>query len=188
MTEDKAKYFESSVKREQGKLLGFIRKSVPSTEEAEDILQDVWFQFYHSIESVEILEKTTAWLFKVAKNRIIDFYRKSKNRQTVNSFFKENSEEMRSMNLEEIIPDLASLPDSVYWQNRFWEELEEALEDLPASQREVFEMHEFSGMDFKEMSRRTGESINTLLSRKRYAILFLRKRLRELYEEIENYV
>ena len=189
MTAATSKQIEAAIEKERGKLFGFIRRNVPTKEEAEDIFQDVLFQFASAFESIEFMDRISAWLMRVAKNRIIDSRRKKRPsafRDVKLRITGDNSDD--SLSLEEMIPDLGGLPDEVYWQNQFWDEIEDALDELPDEQREVFEMNEFEGLSFKEIVGITGEPMNTLLSRKRYAVLFLRKRLKNFYEELKDNV
>ena len=176
---------EKTVKKERRRQLSFIRKYVPTKEDAEDILQDVLFSLVSGYEEIEFVERISAWLMKVAKNKIIDSYRKKK----MNVFSDEIvlNEKMDSddvLSLEDILPDFSRLPDEIYWQNLFWEVIEESLDELPAEQREVFVMNEFDGMSFKRIAEIKNEPVNTLLSRKRYAVLYLRKKLKYLYKEL----
>ncbi len=189
MTAATSKQLEATIEKERGKLFGFIRRSVPTKEEAEDILQDVLFQFANAFESIEFMDRISAWLMRVAKNRIIDSRRKKRPQAFRDVKVRIPGDETGdALNLEEMIPDLSGLPDEVYWRNQFWDEVEDALDELPDEQREVFEMNEFEGLSFKEIVEITGEPLNTLLSRKRYAVLLLRKRLRKLYEELKGNV
>ena len=172
-----------TVERERGRLFNFIRRRVKSTLDAEDILQDVFYQFVRVSEEVNAIEKASSWLFQVARNRITDLYRKKKS----TSFSQLNivsEDEEQSLNFEDYIPDLADLPDAVLTREMVWEVLEEGLSELPAEQREAFTMHEFDDLSFNEMAEITGEQVNTLISRKRYAIVHLRKKMHELYTEI----
>lgn len=189
MTAAASNQIDATIKKERGRLFNFIRRNVPTREEAEDILQDVLFQFASAFESIEFMDRVSAWLMRVAKNRIIDSQRKKKPlpfRDVKVKFPKDESG--NPLSLEEIVPDLSSLPDEVYWQNQVWDEIEDALDVMPDEQREVFEMTEFEGLSFKEIAEIKSEPINTLLSRKRYAVLFLRKRLKHLYKELKNNV
>ena len=189
MTAAASRQIEATIDKEKGKLLGFIRRNVPNRDEAEDILQDVLLQFASSFESIEFIDRVSAWLMRVAKNRIIDSRRKKKPAAFSDVKLRSKGDESGdALSLEEMIPDLGGLPDEVYWQNEFWDEIEDALDELPNEQREVFEMNEFEGMSFKEIAEMKGEPINTLISRKRYAVLFLRKRLKILYEELKENV
>ncbi len=149
--------------------------------DAEDILQDVFYQLVSSFSVTEPVERLTSWLFTVAKNKIIDWYRKRRPQS-----LPVDAEVDGPLNLEEILFDPAQNPDEIYARSLFWTELADALDDLPESQREVFVLHELEGKSFKEIAETTGEPINTLLSRKRYAVIFLRDRLRDLYDELQN--
>jgi RNA polymerase sigma factor (sigma-70 family) len=170
-----------TVKSERGRLLDFIRRRVSTEEDAEDILQDVLFQLAANYSVTDPIERITAWLFTVARNKIIDWYRKKKPLP-----LPRDSEEELPVNLEQILFDPTQDPDKVYARSLVWTELADALDDLPEEQRRVFIMHELEGKSFREIAAMTGEPINTLLSRKRYAVLLLRERLQELYEEFEN--
>ncbi|HKB84947.1 MAG TPA: sigma-70 family RNA polymerase sigma factor [Ignavibacteriaceae bacterium] len=183
MTKEAA--LDKVVKQEKGKLLSFIRRRVATKEDAEDILQDVLYSLVSGFEEIEFVERISAWLIKVAKNRIIDSYRKKKTAGFSDEIFiNEGSDSDEVVSLSDIMPDFSNLPDEIYWQNLFWEEIEAALEELPPEQKDVFVMNEFEGMSFKEISGIKGETVNTLLSRKRYAVLYLRKKLKNLYKEL----
>ncbi len=173
---------EKTVQTERPRLFDFIRSRIRDERDAEDILQDVFYQLVTSYSVTEPIENITAWLFTVARNKIIDWYRKRRNV----TFTDQQIEGEGTLNLEEILFDPLDRPDRAYWRSTVWSELAEALDDLPREQREVFVWHELEGRSFKEMAEMTGEPINTLLSRKRYAVLALRERLQELYDEIEN--
>ena len=173
---------EKTVQTERKRLFDFIRRRVRTEEDAEDILQDVFYQLVASYSVTEPIEKLTSWLFTVARNKIIDWYRKKKTA----SLPADEKDPGTPLNLEEILYDPEQNPDDLYLRSMVWRELADALEELPEEQREVFVMHELEGKSFKEMAEMSGESINTLLSRKRYAVLFLRGRLRELYDEFQN--
>jgi RNA polymerase sigma factor (sigma-70 family) len=176
---------ENTVKKERGRLLRFIRRYVPTKEDAEDILQEVLFSFVRGYEEIEFVERISAWLMKVAKNKIIDSYRKKKPETFSDEIVLNNkSDSDEFLSVSDILPDFSQLPDELYWQNLFREEIELALDELPGEQRDVFIMNEFEGMSFKEISMITNEPVNTLLSRKRYAVLYLRKKLKNLYKEL----
>jgi RNA polymerase sigma factor (sigma-70 family) len=187
MTKAQLESIEDTVKKERRRLFNFIRQRVPDKEDAEDILQDVFFQFITAYKQIESLEKTTSWLFRVARNKIIDKYRKKKPESFSNymSATMGNSEDGPIM-LEDILPDLSNGTDEVYARSMIMTAIEEALEELPLEQKQVFVLNEFEDKGFKEISDMTGLSINTLLSRKRYAVLFLRKRLQDLYDELST--
>ncbi|HTK82172.1 MAG TPA: RNA polymerase sigma factor [Bacteroidota bacterium] len=170
----------ATVGKERRRLFDFIRRRVRTDEDAEDILQDVFLQLTSSYNVTAPIEQLTSWLFTVARNRIIDWYRKKRPA----SFSGNEDPEEGPVNLEEILFDPGQHPDDIYDRSLFWRELADALDELPDEQREVFVMHELEGKSFKEIAEQTGEPVNTLLSRKRYAILHLRERLRELNEEI----
>ena len=144
-------------------------------------MQDVFYQLVSSYGVTEPIEKLTSCLFTVARNKIIDWYRKSRQQS-----FAVDAETECPLNLEDILFDAIHLPDAVYMNSMFWTALTEALDDFPDDQRQVFVMPELEGKQFKEIAEITGEPINTLLSRKRYAVLFLREQLREIYNEIQN--
>jgi len=174
-----------AARTERPRLLGFIRRRVRSEEDAEDILQEVFYQLVANYSVTEPIEKLTSWLFAVARNKIIDWYRKRKPESRADQG-QAGDKEDEAFNLEEILFDPAGGPDTAYARSLIWDELEEALEELPEEQRLVFVRHELEGRSFKEIAEETGEPINTLLSRKRYAILFLRERLQELYDEFQQ--
>jgi RNA polymerase sigma factor (sigma-70 family) len=165
-------------------LLGFIRKRVKSDADAEDILQDVWYQFSALVNSQPI-EQTGAWLFKVARNKITDKHRK-KSETLLDDFFPDEEDE-DTLNFKDLLLTDDSTPETEYLRNLFWEQLFIALDELPEEQRQVFIWHELDDMPFGEMAELTGLNTNTLVLRKRYAVLHLRKRLKQLYKEITEY-
>ena len=164
------------------RLFSFIRKRVSNEADAEDVLQDVFYQF---IGHKEPVEQVTAWLFKVARNKITDRERKKKPESLEDLTIEEDGEEL--FNWSELLFDKGNHPEREYLRSLFWETLNEALMELPAEQREAFILHELEGMPFNIMAEKTGETVNTLISRKRYAILHLRERLRVLKDELLNY-
>jgi RNA polymerase sigma factor (sigma-70 family) len=173
---------DATFRSERKRLFEFIRRRVRSEADAEDILADVFYQMLASYSVTEPIEKMTAWLLTVARNKIIDWYRKRK----PESFRQRDDESMLPLNLEDILFDPRQDPDELYTRSLVWAELADALDELPDEQREVFVMHELEGKSFKEIAEITGKPINTLLSRKRYAVLFLREALQELYEDFKN--
>jgi len=183
MSAERKVIVEQTVAAERGRLFNFIKKRVSDTNDAEDILQDVFFQLWQGYDTIESIEKITSWMFRVARNKIIDRYRKMKP-QSFSQVESTRVDEEAPMLLADIIGDTSSSPDDVYTRELIWESIEEVLAELPKSQRQVFVWHELEDLSFKEMSVRTGDSINTLLSRKRYAVNYLRKRLQDLYNEI----
>jgi RNA polymerase sigma factor (sigma-70 family) len=171
--------------KEKDKLLGFIRSRVSSVEEAEDILQDVFYQFIVGYESIESIDRVTSWLYSVARNKIIDRYRRDAVRPKKADFEGAvGRDEDSPLTLQEILPDLGNSPESVLLREAIWDEIMEALDVLPPDQREIFIQNEIEDRGFREISEETGVSINTLLSRKRYAILSLRKRLKKFYDDV----
>lgn len=174
---------EQTVARERNRLFNFIKKRVSDTGDAEDILQDVFYQLWQGYHTIESIEKVTSWMFRVARNKIIDKYRKQKP-ESFSKIETRGMEDDAPMLLSEMISDTSASPDDMYTRELIWDAIENVLAELPNKQREVFVWHELEGLSFREMSEKTGESLNTLLSRKRYAVNYLRKRLQDLYNEI----
>ena len=172
-------------KDERKRLLGYIRNRIPDKIEAEDILQDVFYQLTIGFSDIRRIENLTSWLYKVADNRIIDLFRKKK---PVSFNYTENVKDGEDgpLTLEEILPFLGSSPEEEDLKDLIWEAVEETLSALPTEQREVFVANEFDEMSFKEISEKTGIGVNTLISRKRYAVLALRQRLNDLYKLLKN--
>ncbi len=176
---------EQTFLKEKDRLLSFIRNRVSSTEEAEDILQDVFYQFVAGFDTIESLDRVTSWLFSVARNKIIDRYRRDASRpQRTDLLLQTGSDDESPITLQEILPDLGNTPEDKYFREMIWDTIMEALDELPAEQREIFILNEMEEKGFREISEASGVSINTLLSRKRYAILSLRKKLQKLYNEL----
>jgi RNA polymerase sigma factor (sigma-70 family) len=167
------------VKRERSRLLNFIRRSVPDPEDAEDILQDVFYRLVEANRLLMPIEQITGWLFRVARNRITDLFRKKE----PENFSDLADEDDDGLHFEDLLPSPDAGPEALYARKLLLEELRLALDELPKEQREVFIAHEFEGRTFKELSESTGVSVNTLLSRKRYAVLHLRQRLQLVYDE-----
>ena len=180
-TEQQNKAIDDTVTGERRRLFDFIRRRVPTDDDAEDILQDVFYQFVNTMR-LEPIERAASWLFKVAGNKVIDWYRKKKpERLERKSIF--DDEDETSSYAEDLLFEKADSPDEQYTRTLVWDELYAALGELPEEQREVFIMQELDGMSFKEIAAITGEPVNTLISRKRYAVLHLRERLKGLYDE-----
>ena len=169
------------VTREQSRLRNFIRRRVPDRRDAEDILQDVFYELVEANRLLMPIDHITGWLFRVARNRITDFFRKKKP-ESLNDSMADN-DESEALRLEDLLPSPEAGPDALYARTVLLDELEHALDELPEDQRYVFVAHEIEGRSFKEIAADTGVSVNTLLSRKRYAVLHLRERLREIYNE-----
>jgi RNA polymerase sigma factor (sigma-70 family) len=173
------------VKREQSRLLNFIRRRVPDPLDAEDVLQDVFYQLVEANRLLMPIEHVTGWLFRVARNRITDLLRKKKPENfrdaTISREEADDSDEMLAF--EDLLPSPDAGPEALYARSVLLDELESAIDELPEEQREVFVAHEFQGRSFKEIAAETGVNVNTLLSRKRYAVLHLRQRLQDIYDE-----
>jgi RNA polymerase sigma factor (sigma-70 family) len=167
-----------ALERDRPRLRSFIRKHVADTSEAEDILQDVFYELLEAYRLMKPVEHVTAWLFRVARNRMIDLFRRNKPSSLSNPV----SAEEEGDTLEDLLPSADAGPEAAYARNLLLDALDEALEELPAAQREVFIAHELMGQSFKEISIETGLSVNTLLSRKHYAVMHLRQRLQSIYE------
>lgn len=169
------------VQRERSRLGSFIRRRVPDPGDAEDILQDVFYKLVEANRLLMPIEHVTGWLFRVARNRITDLFRK----KTPESFSDTAVayEEGELLRLEDLLPSPAAGPDALYACNVLLDELELAIDELPEEQREVFVAHELEGRSFQEIAAETGVGINTLLSRKRYAVLHLRERLQSIYDD-----
>jgi RNA polymerase sigma factor (sigma-70 family) len=178
MTEQNDQIAET-VRRERGRLGNFIRQRVPDANEAEDILQDVFYEFVTAYRLPEPIEQVGAWLFSVARNRIIDRFRKKREEPLPPISGEEEGEHW----LENVLPSSESGPEAAYARVVLLEELYAALDELPQEQRVVFIAHELEGRSFKELAAESGVAVNTLLARKRYAVLHLRARLQTIYDE-----
>src|SRR6266567_4682745 len=172
------------VKRERSRLRNLIRRRVPDPRDAEDILQDVFYELVEANRLLMPIEHVTGWLFRVARNRIIDLFRKKKPESFSDAAVEGEDGEM--LQLEDLLPSPDAGPEALYARNVLLDELELAVEELPEEQREVFVAHELEGRSFKEIAAETGVSVNTLLSRKRYAVLHLRERLQSIYDEFRK--
>ena len=183
MTAERNKNITNTIKSISNRLFGFIKQRVANTEDAEDILQEVFFQFAGNTGPIE---QATGWLYKVARNKITDNYRKHK-LPLADDVFNNAEGEDENFNWKEMLLPADSTPETEYLRNIFWEELKVALDELPAAQRDVFLLNEIEGVPFKDIAEQTGESVATLISRKRYAVLHLRSRLSVLKDELLNY-
>jgi RNA polymerase sigma factor (sigma-70 family) len=166
------------VTREQSRLRDFIRRRVPDPRDAEDILQDVFYKLVEANRLLMPIDHVTGWLFRVARNRITDLFRKKK----PESFPDSNDDD--GLRLDDLLPSADAGPEALYARGVLLDELDLALDELPDEQREVFVAHELEGRSFKEIAAATGINVNTLLSRKRYAVLHLRERLHDIYDEL----
>jgi len=181
MTGEQDGRISAAVEQEQARLRAFIRRRVPDQGDAEDILQDVFYELVQAYRLLQPIEQVGAWLFRVARNRITDRFRK---RQSVpSSDLQAISEDGETLWLEDLLPSPDAGPEAAYARSLLFDELEDALDELPNEQRQVFVAHEIEGLTFKQIAAETGVGVNTLLSRKRYAVLYLRQRLEEIYYE-----
>ncbi len=174
------------VKEYTGRLSAFIRKRVSRLEDAEDILQEVFIQLSEADRLMKPIDEMTAWLFTVTRNRITDLYRKKKP-ELYSGFESDEEDEFTGTEWSRFLEIDENTPETEFVRSVIWEELGAALEELPVEQREVFELTEFEGLSYKEISALTGEPVNTLISRKRYAVLILRERLKLIYDELLNF-
>ena len=168
------------------RLSAFIRKRVKRLEDAEDILQEVFFQLSEADRLMKPIDEMTAWLFAVTRNRITDLYRKKKP-ELYSEFENDDEDEFSEIELSRFLKVNENTPETEFIRSLVWEELATVLEEMPPEQREVFELTEFEGLSYKQISELTGEPVNTLISRKRYAVLILRERLKVIYDELLNY-
>jgi RNA polymerase sigma factor (sigma-70 family) len=178
---------KETVKKERGRLFDFIKRRVANEDDAEDILQDVFYQYIATVDA-DPIEQTASWLFKVAGNKIIDWYRKKKPVRLDDQLVRLPEDEEGNdlfLGLEDLLLDADNNDDELSG-SIFWDQLNMALAELPKAQKDVFVWHEIEGKSFKEIADLTGDPVNTLLSRKRYAVLFLRERLRDVYNEFLN--
>ena len=169
-------------RREQSRLRNFIRRRVPDPRDAEDILQDVFYRLVEANRLLMPIEHVTGWLFRVARNRIIDLFRKKRPESFSNAAVADEEDEL--LPLEDLLPSPDAGPEALYARSVLLGEIERAIAELPEDQREVFVAHELEGRRFREMAAETGVSVNTLLSRKRYAVRHLRERLQRIYDEL----
>jgi RNA polymerase sigma factor (sigma-70 family) len=183
MTDEQNHRIAETVEREQTRLRNFIRKRVLDESEAEDILQEVFYELVQAYRLMKPVEQVGAWLFRVARNRIIDRFRKRRP-GAAKSYADEEEEELFPW--EELLPSPDAGPEAAYAREVLLDEIDAAMDELPEEQREVFVAHELEGRSFNEMAAATGLSVNTLLSRKHYAVLHLRRRLRAIYDEFKK--
>ena len=184
MVDEQDQRISETIAREQARLRNFIRRRVPDRSDAEDILQDVFSELVEAYRLMQPIEQVGAWLFRVARIRITDLFRKRRPEAL-------QDQPMAAMDgerlaLEDLLPSPDGGPEEAYVRSVLVEELDDALDELPEEQREVFLAHEFEGRSFKELAAETGLSVNTLLSRKHYAVMHLRRRLRAIYEEFSR--
>jgi RNA polymerase sigma factor (sigma-70 family) len=181
MSSEQDQRISEVVNREQFRLRNFIRRRVPDPRDAEDILQDVFCELVEANRLLMPINHVTGWLFRVARNRITDLFRKKKPENFSDTAVADENDEL--LQLEDLLPSPDAGPAALYARSVLLDELALAVDELPEEQREVFVAHELKGRSFKEMAAETGVSVNTLLSRKRYAVLHLRERLQSIYDE-----
>ena len=187
MTAAERKQIEKIVQAEQEGLLGFIRKRIGDEPDAKDIMQDVFYHLTVGFNDIRSINTITAWLFTAARNRITDYFRKKRPISFSDVKIETgNDTDEPPLMLEDILPDTTAGPEDEYMREFILDAIEESVEELPEEQREVFIMNEFEDLSFKDISAKTGVGMNTLLSRKRYAVLTLRDRLKELYNLINT--
>ncbi len=179
---DQDQRISEAIEREGSRLRNFIRRRVADREDAEDVLQDVFYELVEAYRLMKPVAQVTAWLFRVARNRITDLFR-SRQRADLRNQPPTITEDGKTLQLEDLLPSPDAGPDAAYARNVLLEELDAALDELPDEQREVFVAHELMGYSFKELAAETGVSVNTLLSRKHYAVLRLRERLQAIHDE-----
>jgi RNA polymerase sigma factor (sigma-70 family) len=173
-----------TIRREQGRLRSFIRTRVADIEDAEDILQDVFCELIEAVRLMKPIEHASAWLFRVARNRITDLYRKRKPALSIDAPL--IGAEPLDLLFEDLLPSTDAGPDAAYARRVLLDELNAAIDDLPSEQRDVFMAHQLEGRSFKELAEETGVSVNTLLARKHYAVLRLRRRLQAIHDEFRH--
>ncbi|MCU1295785.1 MAG: polymerase, sigma-24 subunit, subfamily [Acidobacteriaceae bacterium] len=182
MTTEQDKRISETVEREQARLRNFIRRRVTDPGDADDILQDVFYELVEAYRLMKPIEQVGAWMFRVARNRITDLFRK-KRPDALRDGQIGAAEDGEFLMLEELLPSAEAGPEESYARTVLLEELEEALDELPAEQREIFIAHEIEGRSYKDLAAEKDLSVNTLLSRKHYAVVHLRERLQQIYDE-----
>ena len=183
MPTEQDRRISEAMAREQGRLRAFIRRRVADARDAEDILQDVFYELVLAYRLMKPVEHVSAWLFRIARNRITDLFRKKKP-DALPDLPTAVAGEGETLSLEDLLPSREAGPEAAYARGVLLEELDAALDELPQEQREVFVAHELEGRSFRELAAETGLSVNTLLSRKHYAVLHLRRRLQRIYDEL----
>jgi RNA polymerase sigma factor (sigma-70 family) len=184
MVDEQNQRISETVGREQARLRSFIRRRVPDREDAEDILQDVFYELVEAYRLMQPIEQVGAWLFRVARNRITDLFRKKKPEALQDQ--KMSPMDGEQFTLEDLLPSSDGGPEAAFARTVLLDELDHAMDELPEEQREVFIAHEFEGRSFKELATQSGLTVNTLLSRKHYAVIHLRERLRVIYDEFNR--
>jgi RNA polymerase sigma factor (sigma-70 family) len=181
-TTEQNRQISEVMEEERSRLRNFIRRRVPDPSDVEDILQEVFYELVEANRLLMPIEHVTGWLFRVARNRITDLFRKKKAKTFSDAAVEDEEGEL--LRIEDLLPSPDAGPEAVYFRNVLLDDLESALEELPEQQREVFVAHELEGWSFKDLSAESGVNVNTLLSRKRYAVLHLRERLQRIHDEL----
>ena len=184
MVDEQDRRISETIAQEQTRLRNFIRRRVPDRSDAEDILQDVFYELVVAYRLMKPIEQVGAWLFRVARNRITDLFRKKKPESLQDQ--PASLTDGEKFSFEELLPSPDDGPAAAYFRSVLLEELDDALDELPDEQREVFIAHEIEGRSFKEIAAETGVGVNTLISRKHYAVIHLRERLRSIYDEFDR--
>ena len=184
VTAEQDQWIARAMETDGSRLRNYIRKHVVDLETAEDILQEVFVELIEAYRLLKPIEQVSGWLFRVAKNRIIDRFRGRRLESLSQDRYGEDDDV--AVSLEDLLPSPDSGPEAAYARSVLLDEVDEALREMPEEQRSVFIAHEWEGYSFKELAVETGVSVNTVLSRKRYAVLHLRRRLRSIYEEFQK--
>jgi RNA polymerase sigma factor (sigma-70 family) len=185
MTAEQDRRLSADIARERPRLRNFIRKRVANDADVEDILQDVFSELVEAYRLMEPVGQVSAWLFRVARNRMVDLFRKRKT-EAISEVPQDDADEDEAFRIDELLPSAEAGPEADHARQMLLEALEDALSELPAQQRDVFIAHEIEGKSFKQLATETGLSVNTLLSRKHYAVRALRERLQDIYDEFNE--
>jgi RNA polymerase sigma factor (sigma-70 family) len=184
MAAEQNRLLEETIQRERRRLLEFIRKRIPQEEDPEDVLQDVFTELTESLRMERVIDRVSGWVYRVARNKIADLFRRRRTESLEARYEKEYGDGEEGLGLNDLLPDPSAGPEAEYARRVIMSELMLALDDLPEEQRWVFWENEVEGRPFRELAEEAGVSLNTLLSRKRYAVLFLRDRLKDLYDDL----
>lgn len=184
MAAEQNRLLEETIQRERRRLLEFIRKRIPQEEDPEDVLQDVFTELTESLRMERVIDRVSGWVYRVARNKIADLFRKRRTESLEARYEKEYGDGEEGLGLNDLLPDPSAGPEAEYARRVIMSELMLALDELPEEQRWVFWENEVEGRPFRELAEEAEVPLNTLLSRKRYAVLFLRERLRELYDDL----
>jgi RNA polymerase sigma factor (sigma-70 family) len=184
MAEEQNRLLEETIQRERRRLLEFIRKRIPQEEDPEDVLQDVFTELTEALRVERVIDRVSGWIYRVARNKIADLFRRRRTESLEARYEKEFGDGEEGLGLNDLLPDPSAGPEAEYARRVIMSELMLALDELPEEQRWVFWENEIEERPFRELAEEAGVSLNTLLSRKRYAVLFLRERLRNLYEDL----